>query len=896
MALASGTRFGPYEIADEIGAGGMGVVYRATDTTLDREVAIKVLPESMASDAERIVRFEREAKMLASLNHPNIAQIYGLEKADGVTALVLELVEGPTLADRIARGAIPSDEALGIAMQIAEALEAAHSQGIVHRDLKPANIKLRPDGTVKVLDFGIAKALEPDLLTSAPQSPMLTTPATMAGVILGTAAYMSPEQARGKPVDQRADIWAFGCVLYEMLTGQPAFGGEDVPLTLARVLDRDTDLDSLPAAISPAVRQTIQLCLQKDVRKRVADIRDVRLALEGAFETVSPQVTEAAAVAQPAWRRTIPFAATAIAVALITGFGVWLATQPEPPMVTRFDYNLPEGQVFRNTGRRVIAVSPDGRHFVYNTNEGFYLRSMGELEARLISGTGDEARAPFLAPFFSPNSRLIGYYDDDDAQLKQIAISGGAPVVITAVAENLYGASWGTDGTILSSQPEGILRVAATGGTAELIIPTEDGTRFYGPRLLPDGDSVLFSVGPPDDDDAAQIVVESLSTGERKVLVEGGSNARYLPTGHLVYAFEDGLFAVAFDLDNLTVTVSGGVVPLVQGVMRAGFGATHYDVSENGTLVYVAGDVAAVERTLVWVDREGREEAIPIQPSGYAYPQMSPDGLRVILGDQNAADNNLWIWDFVGETRTRLTIGENVGILPVWTPNGTRIAYGSYGGDIDWKAANNTGSVERLATGVAGAGPPMPYFFSRSGDELVFRSPGNPETGDDIGMIIVGSDAEPVWLLQGPYDELNAELSPDGRWMAYQSNESGNYEIYVRPFPNVDGDQVPVSTAGGYKPLWSRDGRELFYLDPGPPVRLMSASVVATETAFSVGTRSSILDWPYRGLQRSGRQYDVSPDGQQFLAIKESGTEDASARIIVVQNWFEEVRRLVPTE
>jgi len=518
---------------------------------------------------------------------------------------------------------------------------------------------------------------------------------------------------------------------------------------------------------------------------------------------------------------------------------------------------------------------------------------MGELEARLISGTEDEARAPF----FSPNSRLIGYYDADDAQLKQIAISGGAPGVITAVAENLYDASWGADGTILSSQPEGILRVAATGGTTELIIPTEDGTQVYGPRLLPDGDSVLFSVGPPGDWDAAQIVVESLSTGERKVLVEGGNDARYLPTGHLVYASEEGLFAVAFDLDNLTV--SGGVVPLVQGVLRATAtpftGAANYGVSENGTLVYVAGDMPVVERTLVWVDREGREEAIPIQPSGYAYPQMSPDGLRVALNDQNAPDNNLWVWDFVGETRTRLTIGENVGVYPVWTPDGTRIAYGSYGGGLDWKAANNTGSVERLATGVTGgAGRSGPYFFSRSGDELVFRRFGNPGTGFDIGMIIVGSDAEPVWLLQGPYDELNAELSPDGRWMAYQSNESGNYEIYVRPFPNVD-DQVTVSNAGGYKPLWSRDGRELFYLDPGPPVRLMSASVVATETVFSVGTRTAILDWPYLGLgRRPGRMYDVSLDGQQFLAIKESGTEDASSRIIVVQNWFEELNRLAP--
>ena len=368
MALSPGSRFGPYEVAGEIGAGGMGVVYRATDTTLDRDVAIKVLPESMASDAERIARFDREAKTLASLNHPNIAQIYGLERSDGTTALVMELVEGPTLADRIERGALPADEALGIAMQIAEALEAAHGQAIVHRDLKPANIKLRPDGTVKVLDFGIAKALEPENLTSGPQSPMMTTPATMAGVILGTAAYMSPEQAKGKVVDQRTDIWAFGVLLYEMLTGQLAFGAEDVPTTLARVIANETDLDSLPAATSPALRQTLMLCLQKDVRKRVADIRDVRLALEGAFETEVHQTTDAGAVAQPVWSRRLLVPAAALVVrAVLAGFSVWIRMQPEPLSVNRFDYNLPDGRVFRNTGRPVMALSPEGRQFVYNT-------------------------------------------------------------------------------------------------------------------------------------------------------------------------------------------------------------------------------------------------------------------------------------------------------------------------------------------------------------------------------------------------------------------------------------------------------------------------------------------------------------------------------------------------
>jgi len=889
MALASGTRFGPYEIADEIGAGGMGVVYRATDTTLDREVAIKVLPESMASDAERIVRFEREAKMLAALNHPNIAQIYGLEKADGVTALVLELVEGPTLADRIARGAIPSDEALGIAMQIAEALEAAHSRGIVHRDLKPANIKQRPDGTVKVLDFGIAKALDPKFATSGPQPTMLSTPATELGVILGTAAYMSPEQARGRPVDQRADIWAFGCVLYEMLTGQPVFGGEDVTITLARVLEREGDFDSLPATTSPAVRQTLRLCLQKDVKERVADIRDVRLALRGAFETVSPQaVRDAAAAAQPAWRRTVPVAtATLLSGAVLAGLALWLGTQPDPQPVNRFAYELPQGRAFANPTRSVLALSPDGRHFVYLAREGLYLRAMGELDARLIAGT-EEA---FGTPFFSPDGQSVAAFGFDN-EMKRFPINGGAALTITDISAP-FGASWGPGEMILYGQFEGILRVSANSGAAELIIPAQVPERLHGPELLPDGDSVLFSIGTDGNWDTALIVVESLTTGERTVLIDGGSDAHYLPTGHLVYAFEDGLFAVAFDPDSLTV--AGRAVPLVQGVMRAiGTGAANYGVAEDGTLVYVTGNAAGLQ-SLIWVDREGREEAIPIERSQYVYPRISPDGRRVALDDRNP-DNDVWVWDFVGETRTRLTLGANGGNYPVWTPDGARIAYDPRTGNIDWKAANNTGRPERLAIGVArpGSNTPSSYFFTPSGTEFVFRDQENPETGDDIGMVTIGGDAEPVWLLHEPYHERNAELSPDGRWMAYQSDESGRWEIYVRPFPHVDDDLWPVSNAGGVKPLWSRDGRELFYLEPGPPTRLISVSIEATETVFSSGLRTPLLDWPYRGLQGAGRTYDVSDDGQRFLAIEEGGAEGTTARIIVVQNWFEELRRLAP--
>jgi len=899
MSLSPGTRFGPYEVADEIGAGGMGVVYRATDTKLKRDVAIKVLPESLATDAERLTRFQREAEMLASLNHTNIAQIYGLEESDGTTALVMELVEGPTLADRIEQGAIPADEALGIAMQIAEALKGAHGQGIVHRDLKPANIKLRPDGTVKVLDFGIAKALEQDTLTSAPQSPMLTTPATQIGVILGTAAYMSPEQAKGKQIDQRADIWAFGCVLYEMLTGQPAFGGEDVPTTLARVIANDTDIESLPAAISPAVRQTIQVCLQKDVEKRLHAIGDVKLALEGAFETVPPQAGDAVTVARPIWDRPIPVAAaTVLATGFVVGlaaWSLWHTPEPEPPSLNRFDYELPEDRTFRNTGRRVMTLSPDGRHFVYNSDDGFYLRTMSELGARLMPGTETEARAPT----FSPDGQMVAYYDNDTSQLKRLAISGGAAVVIGPVTSNVYGVSWGLDGTILIGQPEGILRVSANGGTPEVIIPTDDGTRAYGPRMLPDGDSVLFSVGPAGDWDAAQIVVQSVSTGERTVLVEGGNDARYVPTGHLVYALGDGLFAVAFDLD--TLIVSGGAVPLMQGVMRAGgtTGAANYGVSEDGTLAYVSGSggAAAGVRSLIWVDREGGEEAITAEPGSYALARISPDQTRVALDDRNI-NGDIWIWDFAGETLTRLTVGEGGGSYPTWTPDGERIAYSlSNTGEhrIDWKAANNTGRPEPVGTNLTEPDSVYlnPSFFSPSGTELVYRNV-SAGIGGNIGMITIGSDAEPVWLLQESYSERNAELSPDGRWMAYQSDESGTDEIYVRPFPNVDDDLVQVSNASGFMPLWSRDGRELFYLERGTGERLMSVSVEATDTDFSFGDRTALFDWPYIGtFGVAGRPYDVADDGR-FLVIAPSGIIGETPPIIVVQNWLDELVRLAP--
>ncbi len=562
MSLNPGTRVGSYEVIAQIGAGGMGDVYRATDTNLGRQVAIKVLPDAFAHDAERLARFEREAKTLASLNHPNIAIVHGLERSDasagrpGMYALIMELVEGPTLADRIAAGPIPLDEALPIAEQIANALDAAHEQGIIHRDLKPANIKVREDGTVKVLDFGLAKALEPAGTSTSglTQSPTITLPVmTGVGVLLGTAAYMSPEQARGRAVDKRTDIFAFGAVLYEMLTGRRAFAGDEVSDVLASVLARDPDWTALPAELPPAIVTSIKRCLTKDRKQRFRDIGDVSLVLKGAFD-VSPRVARPASVSRPLWRRALPAVSAVVVAMLIAGLGIWrLWPSPEPRPVTRFEFFLPEGQTFAATQRPVVAMSPNGDAFIYQERDGFHVRSLADLETKLIVGvTGD-----FGSPFLSPNGQWVGYFSAPPGQLRsaapgqlrKVSVSGGAPVIVCAATMPL-GASWGPDDTILFGQPTGIMRVSANGGTPELIIPSRGNEQLQGPQLLPDGRSVLFSVTTdtgPNRWNLAQVVVQDLSSGQRTIVVNGGSDARYLPSGHIVYAVRDAVFGIAFD-------------------------------------------------------------------------------------------------------------------------------------------------------------------------------------------------------------------------------------------------------------------------------------------------------------------------------------------------------------
>ena len=535
MPLHPGATLGPYSVTAKIGEGGMGEVYQARDTKLDRDVALKVLPEAFTSDPDRLARFEREAKVLASLNHPNIGSIYGLEEAEGVRALVLELVEGPTLADRIKQGAIPIDEALPIAKQIADALEAAHEQGVIHRDLKPANIKVKADGTVKVLDFGLAKAFQPDASDpglSASPTISLTAAATQMGMVLGTAAYMAPEQASGKAVDKQADVWAFGVVLYEMLTGTRPFVGDDVSKTLAHVIAIDPDWSALPEGLPPVLGTFLRRCLAKNPKQRVHDVADVRLAMEGVFETTVTSVPESSTAPQlQVWQRPAWVAAMVLAAVVLGGLAVWALRPSQSPEVTRFAYDLPSSHQLAGDTRAMFAVSPDGRRFVYNTTDGLYLRSMETLQATLLSETQD-----LRSPAFSPDGQSLAYRRARGAGLERLSLSGGAPIEFGPVGPP-FGISWEADGTVLIGEPTGIIRVSASGGTPELVITAADGERLGSPRLLPDGDSVLFSIGSSavaevSAWDDAQIVAQSLTTGDRTVLLPG-SDARYVSTGHL---------------------------------------------------------------------------------------------------------------------------------------------------------------------------------------------------------------------------------------------------------------------------------------------------------------------------------------------------------------------------
>ena len=892
----------------------MGQVYRATDTTLGRQVAIKILPDAFASDPERLARFEREAKTLASLNHPHIAAIYGFEKSGGTHALVMEFVEGEDLSQRIARGAIPLDDALPIAKQIAEALDAAHEQGIIHRDLKPANIYVRADGTVKVLDFGLAKAmsppegghhldgggrLQPDL------SPTITTPAmTQAGMIMGTAAYMSPEQARGKTVDKRADIWAFGCVVFEMLTGTRAFPGEDITDTLAAIVRGEPDWDLVPRAISPTLLVFLRRSLQKDPKQRVGDIRDVRLALDGAFDAPA-QRTDATRVVpatrRARWRQALPWAAGAfVAGGLVAGASVWMRPAALPARVARFVIATPADLPFQpGVQTSAIAMSPDGSRLVFRIHRGIpsptngvlYQRALGQVEATFIPGT--EGAIGF---FFSPDGTWIGFNNGSDQTLKRIAVSGGPSQTICALDGPLRGGSWGPDDTIVfaTQNSHSLRRVPAAGGEAQVLTkvdPAKGETDHFWPEVLPDSKGVVFTAWNGTAE-RSRIVALSLSSGTISDVVRGGSQPHFSPTGHLVYAVGGTLRAVRFSTASLEAV--GDPASVMEGVASTPIGGSNYAIAVDGSLLYVKGSVLAVPpRTLVWVDRQGREEAINVPPRAYTYARLSPDGTRVAL-DARDQQNDIWIWDLGRETLQRLTTDPGLNRAPVWTPDGTRVAFTAAPEgiveSIYWQKADGSGAPERLSVGST---IQWPGSFAPDGKRLVFNTPLVPPY--DIGMLNIEGERREEMLVKTNFNETNGAVSADGRWLAYESSESGQNEVYLAPFPDVHTSKRPVSTRGGTRPLWSKDGRELFYyVTPDTimavPVRL-GADVV-------LGNPQVVVKGPYAVAINNGRHYDVSPDGKRFLLLKDAetaaGAKPAAPEIHLVLNWAEELKAKVP--
>ncbi|MDA2935289.1 protein kinase [Acidobacteria bacterium AH-259-D05] len=890
-----GTSISHYKILEKIGEDGMGEVYRATDTKLNRDVALKILPEQFASDSQRMGRFQREAEVLASLDHPNIGQIYGIEEAGQTKALVLQLIEGPTLAERIAQGPIPVEDALKIALQIAEGLEAAHEKGVIHRDLKPANIKITPEGQVKILDFGLAKALEGDAPESSlSQSPTLTNAATQARVILGTAAYMSPEQARGKPVDKRVDVWAFGVVLYEMLTGKHTFEGEDISLTLAAVMKDEPRWEALPVRTPEAIRRLLRRCLQKDLDQRFRDIGYSRIEIEEALTAPTTEIPAAATTvsARPSWRQAAPLVVAAlIAGAILSAITAWsLRSSTVNGPLLHLTVALSEDEQLAGLGlMSPLAVSPNGSDIVYvATRDGtqqLFLRTLDSLEARPISGTEGGA-----GPFFSPDGQSVGFFAEN--QLKRVSIAGGRPTVL-APATNGRGGSWGSDGQIIYARrrgDDGLEQVSDSGGEPDLLT-TPDSDKGEGahrfPQHLPGGKVILFTVGTGGSWDDALIVVQRLDTGARKILIEGGSDARYVRTGHLVYVRAGTLMVAPFDPDQLEVT--GPPIAVVEGVMpsRGITGAAFVGFSELGWLAYVPGTAQATERKLAWVDREGKGQALPVAPQPYRIPSLSPDGQRVAVEIDQGNQQDIWVYDITREALTRLTF-EGSNQSPAWTPDGRKVTFRSDRAgphNLFWKSGDGSGATERLTTSEQ---QQWESSWSPDGQFLAFYSDSS-DSGYDIWFISLAGEREPQLFLQTEFNEQFPKFSPDGRWLAYVSNESGRNEVYVRPFPKAEEGKWQISTEGGTLPVWARSGRELFYRGDN---KMMAVDI---ETGSSLTPGKPRLLFDVTPVDASAT-FDVTPDGQHFLMIQAGEQQEKANQIHVITNWFEELQRLAPTD
>jgi serine/threonine-protein kinase len=852
----------------------MGEVYRARDTRLKRDVAIKVLPAAFARDPERIARLQREAEMLATLNHPNIAAVYGFEETPAASGIVLELVEGPTLRDEIARGAIPLDDSMTIAKQIADALDAAHEKGVIHRDLKPANIKVTPGGKVKVLDFGLAKLADVDRVASSSSlsmSPTMAIEATSAGLILGTAGYMSPEQARGKPVDRRSDIWSFGCVLFEMLTGRPAFEtGETVSDAVAAILTREPDWNALPAHVPEPIRRLLRRCLEKDPDRRLHHIADARIEIaDGASAPAAPahRVRPAAL-----WIRALPWAVATLALGIAT-YALWSGNRSvvdDTAPVRRLELTLPPGiELF--TGSRTVAVAPDGGRIAFvgvlaGTRE-VYVRAMDQYEAAPLRGSTGAT-----ACFFSPDGRSIGFATTAGV-MKTVSLADG---LVTSVGENvsfLYGMAWGTDGQIVFVRGGTLWQVPASGG-----MPTQL-TKLEGPRadsihaspmFLPGGKTLLFAALSGQEWRIESLV---LATGERRTIVDRGAWPLYVASGHLVFYRDGELVAAPFDPDRLQVT--GSATQALEKVPAQVQGMPSIDVSPGGTFIYAP--TSAVSR-MVTVSRQGLEQPMTDVPRNYANPRISPDGRRVVV---QAGD--LWIQDMARSTFTRLASRDVlINAFPSWLPDSRRVAYRSPGG-LRIQDAEGSGPPQSLP---GTSDLDYPAAIANDGDTLVVMR-GTQETSFDLYSLSLKDPAQIKTVLKTPAYEGGARLSPDGRWLTYVSDESGQNEIYLRPFPGPDR-RWTISTQGGTQPAWNPNGKEIFYRNADK----MMAVDVATVPEVKLSAPRTLFEKEFafgRGITIAN--YDVMPDGDHFVMVKD---EPGAARLHVVLNWQSELTRLTP--
>jgi serine/threonine protein kinase/Tol biopolymer transport system component len=928
-----GQRIGPYEVTAKIGAGGMGEVYRARDTKLNRDVAIKVLPQAFAADQDRLTRFTREAQTLAALNHPNIAQIHGLEEAAGTRALIMEFVDGDELSALIAGGhpeaesvssklrdsgsatsreslqpdaagvgprrregsraprGLKIDDALPIARQIADALEAAHEAGIVHRDLKPANIKIKADGKVKVLDFGLAKAMDSAASgAAAMNSPTLTNRATEMGVILGTAAYMAPEQAKGKAVDKRADIWAFGVVLHEMLTGRRMFEAESVAETLGLIFARDPDLAALPADTPASVRDLIARCLVRDPRQRLRDIGDARIALESspASAVRAPESSRAPVPPSTRARWYWPAALVAsIVIAPLVAGNFWAPAVQAPSPVARLSIVLPPGHQLQDPRVVPLAVSPDGTHLVYAASAAgkvmLYHRALDAAQAEPIAGTeGGQS------PFFKPDSKWVGFFAG--GQLKKVALDGGALEVLCP-APTARGGSWGDDGHVYFAPTtfSSIWRVAETGGAAAEFthLDREQGeVRHQWPQKLPGGGGLIFTVwiGPGRDEKS---VAMQTAAGERRLLVRGGEHGRYVPPGYLVYARSDNLMAVPFDLER-PGPASGAptrLPSLVHGEAAEGSG---FEVSSAGVLATLPVSSERLSRRVAIVDQSGRAEALPIPVNAYEQVRISPDGKQAIVQLLEGVVT-LWLYDFERASLTPLVKASSSSQVGVWTVDSKRVIYrGTRKGsrNLYWRAADGTGVEERLTTkeGVVQS----PQSVSSDGNWAIF-SEGGLGTGSDLWKVSLTGDKKVQQILVTPTNETEAVVSPaGGGWLAYVADDAGRDEVYVQPFPGP-GPRIPISRNGGDEPLWSRDGRQLFFLNRD---KFMAADVTMSP-AFSASAPRQLYEAQFMVSPNNTTSYSLAPDGKRLLRVQAVQPEQPATRIEVVVNWTEELRRLV---